>query len=301
MAEPSLTIVLAAWPDTAGLAECLEALATQRAEAEVIVASTYELPADLTVRFPWARHVRATTDCLIPHLWGLGMARAKGDVVAITTTQFTPAPDWATAIRSAHARLESPAVGGVIEPPCGAGPLAWATFFLRYSAYLGWRQEAVVADLPGDNASYKRRELDAEELIRDGFWEPDHHRRLRAEGKDLVFVPAIRVMQQRSFGFRRFLGQRLRHGMEFGRSRLRGRGPLYRTLAVAASPLIPVVLLTKIVRRVVRGGRHYGPFLCALPALMCFLLAWSAGEALGYMFASGLAPRAVLERGGVSP
>ena len=93
----------------------------------------------------------------------------------------------------------------------------------------------------------------------------------------------MRVRQRTSFGFRRFLRQRFQHGRQFGRTRLRGRGPLARALYVAGSPLVPAILLGKISSRVAGGGRDRGRFVAALPILTCFVLAWAAGEAAGYL------------------
>jgi hypothetical protein len=281
-------VVIAAWPDLTGLAECLEALAPQRDDAtEVIVVTLLPLGRELIARFPWVCWSQAELDRLIPHLWGQGMAWARGDVVAITTSHFTPATDWLAAIRQAHAHLAAPALGGPIEAPAG-DVVTWATYFLRYSPYLAYRKEQAVADVAGDNASYKRAVLEGcPNLLEDGFWELDVHRRLRAAGKKVVFVPDIHVTLCRSFGFGTFLRQRFRHGRQFGQARFAQRSTLIRVAAGLAAPLIPVIFLSKIVGRVLRSGQYFGPFVRSLPVLSCFLLAWSLGEALGYLAPSG--------------
>lgn len=279
--------MLAAWPDSAGLVECLEALAPQREGATDVVVVTPAPVADLGARFPWISCVSASPDLLIPHLWSLGIAAARREVVALTTAHFTPAPDWVSVIRACHARLPSAGIGGKVEPPRGGGLVAWATYFLRYSPYLGYDREQAVADLAGDNAAYKRAVLNAHpECLRDGFWEQEFHKSVRSEGQSLTFIPGMRVRLRTSFGFAPFIRQRLRHGREFGRRRLEGRAPAWRVAAVAASPLIPAVLLGKIALRVLRSRRDWRPFLAALPILCAFVLAWALGEASGY-----LAPR----------
>jgi hypothetical protein len=285
MAEPSLSVVVAAWEDSAGLAECLDSLAAQRAEGtEIIVVSSARCPAALKDRFASVAWVEAARDLPVPRLWGLGMERAGKDVVALTTAHFTPAADWVPVIRSSHSRLESPAIGGPVEPPRDGGLVDWATYFLRYSAYLPCDQEESRPDLAGDNASYKRAAVLSEpELLRDGFWEQEFHRRLLRAGRTLTFVPQMRVRQTASFGFRRFLRQRYQHGRRFGLTRLRDRGPWARVFYVAASPLVPAIVLAKVSARVVRNGGHLGRFVAALPILVCFVLAWAAGEAAGYL------------------
>jgi hypothetical protein len=284
LSDLALSVVIAAWPDLVGLTECLESLGPQRdATTEVIVVRLVGQPHEQVERFPWVCWSEAAPDRLIPHLWGQGMAGARGGVVAITTSHFRPAADWIAAIRRAHARLAAPAIGGPIEAPTG-GALIWATYFLRYSPYLGYRREQTVAEVAGDNASYKRSVLDGSPKLRqDGFWELDVHRRLRAAGEDIVFVPDIRVTLGTSIGFKRFLRQRFRHGQQFGHARFATRSPILRLAAGLASPLIPIVFLSKIVWRVGRSGRDFGPFIRSLPALLCLLLAWSLGEASGYL------------------
>jgi hypothetical protein len=282
--EPGVSVVVATWRDAAGLGDCLDALAPQRnGTDEVIVVSTVPTD-DLRPLYPWASWLSAPATLLIPHLWSLGIAAARRDVVALTTAHFVPAPDWIAVIGSAHARLQSPAVGGPIDPPRNGRLVDWATYFLRYSAYLGYEREQTVPDLAGDNASYKRASiLSHPELLRDGFWEQEFHARLRSLGQTLVFVPALRVRLQRSLGFGPFLGQRLRHGREFGLARLSGRSAAWRAAAIAVSPLIPAIVLAKVARRVLRSGRALGPFLAALPLLSAFALAWAAGEASAYV------------------
>jgi len=288
VAEPSVSVVVAAWQDTAGLPECLESLAAQRADGtEVIVVSSAPCPPELKDRFGGVAWVDAARELPIPGLWGLGMQRAGRDVVAITTAHFTPAPDWVPVIRRSHARLESPAIGGPIDPPRGGSLVDWATYFMRYSAYARGGREESRDDLAGDNASYKRDAVLAHaDLLRDGFWEQEFHRRFLRAGRTLTFVPGMRVAQRTSFGFRRFLGQRFEHGRRFGRTRLRGRGTAASVLHVLASPLVPAILLGRISGRVLRGGRDHARFVAALPILVCFILAWAAGEATGYVDAA---------------
>jgi hypothetical protein len=281
VAEPSLSVVIAAWPDTTGLGDCLASVAPQRGPGTELIVVSPEPSRATPVDVTW---LLAPPGLLIPHLWSLGMARARGEVVALTTSHFTPAPDWLAVIAAAHARLDSAAVGGPVDPPRGRGLVEWATYFLRYSAYLRYRSEQGVEDLAGDNASYKRVSLLAHpEFLRDGFWELEYHKRLRREGRTLTFLPGMRVTLRRSFGLFPFLAHRFRHGREFGQARLRGRGPALRIAAIVASPLIPLLLAGKIAMRVARSGRDLGPFAACSPILLCFVLAWALGETAGYL------------------
>ena len=106
-----------------------------------------------------------------------------------------------------------------------------------------------------------------------------------AAGQSLAFVPAIRVTQRASFGIRRFCAQRLSHGRHFGRDRMRGKSWIFRLAGLVAAPLIPVMILAKMIRRLVRRPSYFGPFLRSLPVLLLFTIFWALGEAWGYITA----------------
>ena len=283
-----VSVIIAAWPDAAGLAQCLDSLAAHpHPHPQVIVVGAFSAPAEMARRFPAVQWLTAAADALIPNLWSQGMAAARGEVVAITTGHFIPAPDWLAQMWAAHQRLDAAGIGGAIDPPRGGTAGDWATYFLRYSVLFKLDREQQVDDLAGDNASYKRGAIAAHwESVREGFWEPEFHRRLLAAGERLAFVPAIRVTQSTSFGIRRFCAQRLSHGRHFGRDRMRGRPALFRFAGVVAAPLIPLVLLAKIVRRLIAKPAYAGPFLRSLPVLVMFIVSWALGEVLGYLSAA---------------
>lgn len=293
MSAARVSVVVAAWPDTRGLGACLAALEPQRGPGdEVVVAAPCSQPADVARAAPWALWAQGGPRLLIPQLWSLGLERTQGDVLALTTAHFVPACDWIDVLRRSHARLDAAAVGGSIEPPRGAGPVAWATYFTRYSAYLGLSREQDLPDLAADNAAYKRAALAPHgEFVRHGFWERELHARLAAGGARLRYVPEMRVRLAASFGFAGFVRQRFRHGRQFGAARVRGRGPGLRAGRLLSSPLVPAWLLGRIALRVARSGRARGRFLLALPLTAAFVLAWSLGEAAGYLRpAHGTAP-----------
>jgi hypothetical protein len=282
-----VSIVIAAWPDAAGLSNCLGSLEAQRDEqTQIIAALTIDPPEELITRFGWVQWLNPASDALIPNLWSKGMAGASGEIVAITIAHFVPGPDWLEQIRQAHRRLDSAGIGGSIDPPRGGSAVDWATYFLRYSNYFKYEREQTVTDIPGDNASYKREAIAAHwESIREGFWEPEFHRLVLATGQSLTFVPGIRVTQRASFGIRRFCAQRLRHGRHFGRDRMRDKSWIFRLAGLVAAPLIPVMLLGKIVRRSIRKPSYLGPFLASLPVMLMFIVSWALGEAWGYVTA----------------
>lgn len=282
--RPDLSVVVAVWGDTAGLARCLEALAPQVDErVEVRIVSNVEVHEELRARHPWALWLRAGDDALVPVLWFRGIEPSRGDLVALTTAHFEPRSDWIARIRDAARRDAAVGIGGAIDAPRGQGPVAWATYFLRYSNYFHIVDEGVVGEIAGDNAAYRRDALERHrDVIADGFWEPDFHRVVLREGHHLLYVPEIRVTQIASHGFGTFCRQRFHHGTQFGSARVKGRGSLERALRLASVPAVPVVFLAKICARAVRRPRALAKFVQALPVLTAFVLCWTVGEARGY-------------------
>ena len=285
-AVPGISVVVAARREDGDLRTCLSALLAQRDDrTEVVIASAGAGHASF--ESPWARWLEAPADTPVPRLWGMALAQAQGAVVAFTTAQFRPSPDWLAVIRDCHARLPAAAIGGSIDPPSSGRPFDWAVYLLRYSSYLAYDRESTVPDLAGDNASYKRGALRAIGAdAAEEFWEQEAHRKLLARGESLVFVPGMRVQQVASFPVAVFLRQRLRHGRRFGAERARRHGVLWRAAALCASPLIPVVLVAKVVLRVLRARRHAARLARSLPALVACAVAWAAGEARGYWSAN---------------
>lgn len=286
-----VSIVIAVSGGDAGLGECLAAVARQRdAGTQIIAVGAAGLGAEIVRRHPWLEWVDASPTALVPELWSLGLSRARQPIVAITTAHFRPAPDYLGAVRASHARSPAVGIGGAIDPPRGCGVVAWATYFLRYSAYLGWHHERDVTDFAGDNGTYKRAALAAHPRFLDhGFWEQDLHRVLRAERASLRFAPTIRVRQRAAFPLRHFVAERFQHGVRFGRGRLVGTSVANRWARIAGAPLIPLVFLARIAARVIRSRRDLGAFLAALPVLCMLVLAWSAGEGVGYLLGPAVA------------
>ena len=283
-AEIDLSVVVAVWPDLNGTAECLRSLASQQESAiEVLLVGGEAFPIEMRSRFPSVRWFEGSPKMLVPHLWSIGIAASRGNIIALTTARFMPARDWLKNIYEAHRRLPSAGIGGAIDPPPEEDAKSWAIYFLRYSAYLSYSREQLIDEIAGENASYKRDSLTAHgAAIANGFWEPEFHRLLRAEGKTLTFVPAIRITQGASLGFRDFCQQRFRHGRHFGRTRLRESSAPVRIARIVTSPLIPAVLLAKIFYRVIASRRYAGQLLVSLPILLVFVVAWTIGEVFGY-------------------
>ena len=61
----------------------------------------------------------------------------------------------------------------------------------------------------------------------------------------------------------------------------------WRVAASLATPVLPILTLTRLVREIVPKNRHLAKFACALPYLVLFATIAAVGEAVGYSVGPG--------------
>jgi hypothetical protein len=278
----TVSVVIGASRPGPSLEACLAALESQRdARVEVLVCEAAESPAELRERFGWATFVQVP-GALVPMLWREGIDRASGELVALTIAQMEPAADWIATIRAEQ--RTAGAVGGAIEPGPSLRMADWAEYFCRYARDMLPFHGRENVDLPGDNAAYRRDLLEQNrELYRDGFWEPEIHRQLKADGVVCWHSPALVVHQGRSFGWRAFVRQRLRHGRAYGQQRGAGGGSADNVIGILRSPLVPFLMTYRVLAQVAGRRRLRARVLAALPLIFLFNLAWACAEARGHL------------------
>lgn len=279
--DPRVTVVIGSNAPPERLVACLDALEPQRDGVEVRVHEAEASPAEVRGRFPWATFT-AAPGALVPHHWRDGIDAASGELVALTISQMIPAPDWIATIRRELERGD--VVGGAIDPGPRLRVVDWAEYFCRYSRDMRPFARRDTPDLPGDNAAYRRERLESvRESYRDGFWEPDVHRALAAEGVPLPQVPELVVHQGRSAGFRAFAHQRTRHGRAYGRQR-GVRFSASRNLAgILAWPLVPFLMTLRVAQLVVAKRRNRARLVAALPFVFALNVIWAVAEAHGHL------------------
>lgn len=261
-ASATVSVVIGSNGTPGSVEACLAALEPHAADVEIIVPEG--------------------EGALVPELWRKGIDAASGEVVCLTISPMRPAPDWvATARRLAG---EAAAVGGAIEPGERLRLRDWAEYFCRYARDMLPFEVRETADLPGDNAVYRRAALDATRaLYRDGFWEPEVHRALQERGERLLHTPELVVYQGRSAGFRPFVRQRLVHGRVYGRQRGRRFSTGRNAVGVALAVVVPLVLLARTFSEVFSRRRLRARLVLSLPVLVAYDIAWAAGEAIGHV------------------
>lgn len=263
-----------AGPSLDGLERALEGMAS-----EVILVHPSGAPPRGADR-PRVRRVPVGGKSLVPEMWAAGYHLSGGEAVAFTTSHFVVSEDWARDLVAAL-RGGAAGAGGPIRLGSGAGALDRAIHLLRYSSFAAKGQRETVREIPGDNAAYRREALRRhEEALRGGLWDVELHRRLRAEGEVLVWVPSAGAAYAGSHRPAAFLRQRFRHGARYGRYRTRELGtPTWRT--VLAAPLVPAVLTLRSLGSLRGRPGRWLRSLPAIPWLLCSAAAWAGGEAWG--------------------
>ena len=280
-----LSVIVACCNARSSIRDCLDCLVQQSDEDVelIVVDNSVDGSADVVRSyFPQVRMLTQPEGALINELWSTGLMQGSGEILALTTAHCIPAQDWIEQIRAAHTAVAA-GVGGAIGGDFQSGLVDWAVCFCRYSRFLPPLSAGEVDDIPADNAAYKRAPLFRHEAQwRDGFWEPQLHHALALEGQVLRAAPAMLVRHRHSYDFSGFLRQRFLHGQKYGGWRASTLSPAKRALLLAASPLIPFVLLQRAARRVISKGGYHLRLIATLPLLTAFFIAWACGEALGY-------------------
>lgn len=289
-ATPALSVVIACTDARRTIAACLRSItsACEGVNAEVIVVdASADGTADIARTDGLIKVIGMPRGTLTPRLWAAGLAQARGRAVAFTIGQCQVGAEWARALL---AGLESGATGagGAMQPAESCGPVDWAIFYLRYSAFLGAGEREVepAVEIPGDNAAYRGDALQRHaSSFADGFWEVDFHRRVRAEGARLVFMPGAEARFGPAAPLLSLARQRFAHGRHSGAWRI-ATGVRSSWQVIAAAPAVPVLLTLRIARRVLARRADRVRFLSAVPALLLLACAWAAGEAWGAVAAA---------------
>ena len=289
---PELSVVIASVNGYPVVGECLRSLERQTARdrAEIILVDRLGngTAERIEAEFRGVLVLRASPDRTIPQLRAQGLRAARGEIVAVTEDHVYAPVGWIEAMLDAHARYPAAGgIGGPVSNRCTAKAVDWASFLCEYNEFLPPMAAAANAPIPGMNSSYKRRAIDAcGDLFYLGLWETFLHPGLVKAGQELRLEPAVALEHNKSFGWGEFLSQRYYLARSYAGMRVANGGPLRRLAFTLASPALLPLLLLRITRRSVRKG--YGrQLLRAAPGLVVFLLAWTAGEAVGYALGEG--------------
>ncbi|MEO6529194.1 MAG: glycosyltransferase family A protein [Gemmatimonadaceae bacterium] len=283
---PHISVVVASNRSRALLDDCLAALLGQceRARAELIVArdDDEEGLESIAQAYPTVHLIPVKRGASIPELRGAGMREATGDIVMLTEDHCVPGPQWVDELCLGVDNVAEIAGGGM-DNARRKRAIDWAAYFSEYGLFATTRSDTGAGlQLTGANVAYRRSIVgDVIAWASAGEWENVAHERLRARGSSLHFVESAPVYQNKSYQFWDFCIDRYEHGRDYARTRLVEERDSRRWLLTAVTPLLPLVIVTRVARAA--APTRWGAFLRALPATLAFVSAWSVGEAVGYI------------------
>lgn len=289
--SPDLSVVVVAFVGEQYLQRLLDALTRQATDQTEVIVVCDALIGDIAgfrARYPDVDFVRFDERRSPASLRAVGVARARGRIVALVEDHCVPAPDWIQQVITAH-EGEAAAVGGAMEkgfPPDEQGDTAlnWALYLADYSRYALPMPEGRSAGASDCNVSYRREALqEIEPVWSKEFHENIVHGALEERGRTLWFSPRVVVHEQRSMTWSQTLHDRYSFGRLFGSTRVVNASPTRRVAMSAAALLLPPLLVARVTGNIVRRRRYFGALARASGPLVVVASAWAAGELVGYI------------------
>lgn len=287
-APSTCSVVVAGASNVVELRRCLRSLAEQSIKMEIVVATALA-PEDIRTierEFPSAKMAPVPAEADIFRLRTLGVEQSTGAWVALTEAHCTFAPDWLSRLLAAAENC-SGFVGGAMVNGMSHSRSASALYWFEYGALRPATTEDAAARLSGVNALYSRRDLDrCRDVWGNGFYENEVHGRLIANGVRPQFAPRAVVTSHLHWPLSAAISHLYAGGRRFGRHRTVGKRWVHRAFWTLASVAVPAVLLSRFFRRSVAGSGSFLRPIGELPSLLLWVLAWSAGETVGYLRAA---------------
>jgi hypothetical protein len=295
--RPAISMVLATDSDEA-VAEVLASLRSQSAaeRLEVVIVAPRESPLTIApgADWPFASLQVVTVDSIVPlrEARAVGVRAATAEAVVVGETHAFPLEGWAEALIEA---LRGPwaAVVPLIEDADPDRAISWSNFLLTYGPWMN-PPAREVDRTPEQNAVYRRDllleygSLLPQKLDSGGGLDAD----LRARGLRLYLEPAARVRHVEVSSAGAWLPERFSSGRAFAALRAQRWSRARRLAYSVAFPGIVVAFLVQSVRRTGGPGWWRGVPRLTIPAVVMGIVAWSAGEAVGYLAGGGAEARA---------
>lgn len=288
---PDLSVIIPSVNGFGDLEGCLRALEAQRKdvalEALVVDRLGDSVRNRVRDRFPWARLIDVPAGTTIPEMRAIGFAAASAPAVGVIEDHVLVREGWAKQMLAAIGGGAA-VVGGPIENAATNTLMDWASFLCEYSHCIPPLPEGRVDWLPGNNVVYTRKVLDAHAaVIAEHKWENRLHDAIRDSGTPLLCRPEIVADHKKHFTFGEYMSQRYLYSRSYAGARVRG-APLTKKLVYAVGSLVlPPVLFLRTVSRIRAKDRHQAELKRSLPYIAFFVVAWAAGEFVGYVAGAG--------------
>lgn len=288
-----LSIVIASAAGGGFLARCLDSLRDQvdPKHVEVIVVDRCggEVPNRIESKFPFVRLIQAESKeqrLSVPELRAQGVRIARGNIIAVIEEHCVAPSNWVETICSSM-QVNDVAMGGPILDDDYARLVDWVVYFSEYHNFLPpWTEDKHTA-LNGANVAYSGKTLLSHlERLNQGYWEVVLHPLLEREGR-VRAIPQMGVRHIGPFNYGYYLKQRYLLSRVWGGTQRQHATSIRRLLYLVLAPLLPVLLLARIARRVSHSPRYIRKFIRCFPLLVPVSVVYVWGEWLGYLVGVG--------------
>lgn len=295
MDAPPLSVVIATaepWPE---IQRCLDSVLDQARAvgAEVIVAdgSGRALPDDGS--FVDVVRLQESGSSVF-RLRALGLARAQGDIVALTEDHCVVAPDWCARVLESHAaNSDAAAIGGAVENGATDSVLDWVHFLISNGPHMRPLPSGDTRTLTGQaNVSFKRSCLPTQ-VPADGHVQMLFNRALERQGLRLVMDDRLVVWHHQSLGLAGTCAIHYHNGRTIAGYRLPRLTISGRMARLASCPILPGFLVLRTVLTTIRKRRERTRLAAGVPILALLATCHAFGETVGYLTGAGSSPHRV--------
>ncbi|HEX9563091.1 MAG TPA: glycosyltransferase [Gemmatimonadaceae bacterium] len=211
-----------------------------------------------------------------------GVRAATAPIVFLGETHSFPHPDFVRVVLDAGSDIWDVLVPG-LENENPENAISWSNFLMDYGSWHRRLPSGWVAFGPTWNVAYRRSVLmdlssDLDRMLSHG---DDLAVALRAAGRTTVYASGAVIGHANVSHTRRWFDQRYLAGLLVGDSRRRRWSPGKRLLYIAASPLIPAVLIARM-GPAIAAGSHSGMPRITIVALLAGALFRTVGEVVAY-------------------
>jgi hypothetical protein len=287
--DPYLSVILAT--DTLDrVASVIDSLAAQTIAKKIEMILVMTASADASAREQLWNRFHSVKVIDVKSIVALSKARAKGVLAAtapfvfIAETHAYPDPQLAEQLIAALSAEWSLAVPGFRNANPESG-LSWAGFLSDYGAWSASLPPGEIERTPSHDTAFRRSVLleFGDRLANALTFGDELYLTLHARGHRAYFEPAAGIQHVNLNRFRSFARERYLSGVLIGGYRST-RWSLMRRLAYAfGSPLIPIVILSRIQKGVREVGRQESWPASTIPALVLGAMLKAAGEMRGYL------------------
>jgi len=287
--DPKLSVIVVCLNHPRVRVRCLEALTAQTKSSDVEILAVGRRLGDpdnsrLRERFSKVHWIDAPKEDTVPLMRTRGIAASCGAIIALLEDDCVVTDGWCQGVIAAH-RTEHVAIGGAIEPSADYKLIDWAIYFCEYARFMA-PFAGVVSALPGNNVSYKRVIVsDVKES--DGLYDVFFHWQLQQSGKILVADPRLIVYNANHWSRAHVTASPFHHGRAFAGMRAKYFSRAKRIVYAGLALGLVVVKVARVARQVMSRKTYVKEFFLSLPWTTLFMLSWSCGEFLGYLFGAG--------------